>query len=213
MNNLAQQMDTLTSWEEAPESEPQWSSISKNVRNVENVFDLQPNGVSSVRNENCLPSNFSNPIIRFLQNRWQNSSQCDKWEEPECIAKSVRELSEKSSLLIGENGVDRFKKFIKLKKGWDGDEGKILDSQSVASFECFVGCCEEIIPEEPSIFLSNRGYLQLGWEDAGGNKIEVEFFPRMIQYFNEADGREIEVPIEKLNYAKKYIFSDGTDRV
>lgn len=157
-------------------------------------------------------SNASNSIVRLLQHVWSNPTKQNEWEL-DCITKSVRELSENSSFLIGKNGVKRFKKFTKLKRCWDGDEGKVLDSQSVASFECFVGCCRDIIPEEPSIFLSSRGYLQLGWEDAGGNKIEVEFFPRMIQYFNEADGREIEVPIEKLNYAKKYIFSDGTDRV
>ena len=117
--------------------------------------------------------------------------------------KPVDELSEDIIKIIGENGLQRFEQFKKYSEGWDFGIGKPLSSHSVASFKLFCKRLSEPIPvdsinspqDEPSLFLTREGNLQLGWEDKEGNKIEIEFFPNKIEYYIEALDDEGEVDL------------------
>lgn len=111
----------------------------------------------------------------------------------------VDELNEDTVKVIGENGLQRFEQFKKYSEGWDFGIGKPLSSHSVASFKLFCKHLSEPIPDEPSLFLTREGNLQLGWEDKEGNKIEIEFFPDKIEYYIEALDDEGEVDLTHIS--------------
>lgn len=99
-------------------------------------------------------------------------------------------LSENSKRVIGANGVQRFEEFKQYHDGWDYGRGKALSAYSVATFEEFLRQIPELAAIEPSLFLTTNGNLQLGWEDAEGNVVEVEFFPDRIEYYIESRNEE-----------------------
>lgn len=99
-------------------------------------------------------------------------------------------LSENSKRVIGENGVRRFEEFKKYHDGWDYGRGRALSAYSVATLEEFLRQMPELAMAEPSLFLTYNGNLQLGWEDAEGNAVEVEFFPDRIEYYLESRDEE-----------------------
>lgn len=111
----------------------------------------------------------------------------------------VDELNEDTVKIIGENGLQRFEQFKKYSEGWDFGIGKPLSFHSVASFKLFCKHLSEPIPDEPSLFLTREGNLQLGWEDKEGNKIEIEFFPNKIEYYIEALDDEGEVDLTHIS--------------
>jgi hypothetical protein len=111
----------------------------------------------------------------------------------EPLAKSVDELGEDIIKIIGENGIQRFEQFKKLTEGWEFGTEKPLSAHSIASFKLFSEQFSEPLPNEPSLFLTREGNLQLGWEDNDGNKIELEFFADKIEYYIEARDDEGEV--------------------
>ena len=110
-------------------------------------------------------------------------------------AESIDEPNEDIVKIIGENGIQRFEQFKKYSEGWDFGIGKPLSSYSVASFKLFCKHLSEPILDEPSLFLTREGNLQLGWEDKEGIKIEIEFFPNKIEYYIEALDDEGEVDL------------------
>ncbi len=102
------------------------------------------------------------------------------------LVKSANELGGDVIKIIGENGLRRFEQFKKYGEGWEFGTGKPLSSHSVESFKRFCERFSEPVPNEPSLFLTREGNLQLGWEDREANKIEFEFFPDKIEYYIEA---------------------------
>jgi hypothetical protein len=99
-------------------------------------------------------------------------------------------LSENSKRVIGENGVRRFEEFKQYHDGWDHGRGKPLSAHSVATLEEFLRQMPELATVEPSLFLTHNGNVQLGWEDAERNAVEVEFFPDRIEYYIESRDEE-----------------------
>lgn len=99
-------------------------------------------------------------------------------------------LSENSKRVIGENGVRRFEEFKKYHDGWDYGRGRALSAHSVATLEEFLRHLPGLAAVEPSLFLTYNGNLQLGWEDAEGNAVEVELFPDRIEYYFESRNEE-----------------------
>lgn len=140
------------------------------------------------RHEATLP-----PDIIIKLNKSGNPTDPSDWLLIE--AKSVDEPDEDIVKIIGENGIQRFEQFKKYSEGWDFGIGKSLSSYSVGSFKLFCKRLSEPILDEPSLFLTREGNLQLGWEDKGGNKIEIEFFPNKIEYYIEALDDEGEVDL------------------
>lgn len=106
--------------------------------------------------------------------------------ETNSLINSPNELGTNAIKIIGGNGLRRFEQFKEYDEGWEFGTGKPLSSDSIASFNLFCEQFSEPIPNEPSLFLTREGNLQLGWEDKEANKIEFEFFPDKIEYYIEA---------------------------
>ncbi len=113
----------------------------------------------------------------------------------EPIVESDDELGTSITKIIGQSGLQRLKQFRKYDEGWEFGTGKPLSSRSLASFKLFCEQLSEQIQNEPSLFLTREGNLQLGWEGKGGDKIEFEFFPDRIEYYIEVLDDEGEIAL------------------
>ena len=107
----------------------------------------------------------------------------------ELVIKRVDELGNTAKRVIGELGSARFTNFLNYRDGWDGGTAKRLSYVSVAVFESFLARYSDFATE-PSLFLTRNGNLKLGWEDASGSSIEVEFKPDSYSYFIEKNNEE-----------------------
>ncbi len=119
-----------------------------------------------------------------------------EWEFDEDRIKPTDSLSKKAIAIIGENGADRFEEFKQYKSGWDLGIGEPLSPQSIALLDTFINFYYDCFKTEPSLFLTNSGNLELGWEDKNGQEIELEFFPNKIEFYIESIGEEGEVIIQ-----------------
>lgn len=119
----------------------------------------------------------------------------------ELVIKRVDELGNTAKRAIGELGSARFTNFLNYKDGWDGGTAKRLSYESVAVFESFLAKYSEFATE-PSLFLTRNGNLKLGWEDASGSSIEIEFKPDSFSYFIEQNNEEGNI---KYSYIQKLI--------
>ena len=106
--------------------------------------------------------------------------------------KGTQSLSPKAVALIGQNGLRRFQEFSEYPKGWDGVDSKSLNPLSIASCDFFVNSLAQA-PQVPSIFMTRRGNLQLGWEAHDGSRIELEFLPNKIEYLIGDDEGTFEI--------------------
>jgi len=106
------------------------------------------------------------------------------------IIKPTDDLSKNVRDVLRKNGVKRFIELKQYKKGWDFGTGESMSSQSLAMMETFINLYPKLRENEPSIFLTRGGNLQLIWEDNDNNTIEIEFFPDRIEYYLES--KEIE---------------------
>jgi hypothetical protein len=85
-------------------------------------------------------------------------------------------LSKKSLATLGQHGVRRYEEFWSYPDGWDFGEGKALSTTSIELMDAFLRDCDGF-QGTPSVFLTRAGNLMLGWEDAQGEPIELEFGP------------------------------------
>lgn len=85
-----------------------------------------------------------------------------------------RELRARARAILGTNGVSRFEEFCSYRRGWDFGQGKALTRSSILRMEVFLKHYSTF-HREPSLFLTQRGNLMLGWEDESNNPIELEF--------------------------------------
>jgi hypothetical protein len=87
------------------------------------------------------------------------------------------ELSERTRQVIGENGVRRLESFSMYPAGWHQDGGgEPLSPDSVRRLDVFVSSAEfwsGLRP--PSVFFDKRGFPVLAWDDASGERLEIEF--------------------------------------
>ena len=100
------------------------------------------------------------------------------YEIAETIAQAHKTLISK----IGENAAERFSNMTEYHDNWGGNNEKCLSPYSVRTMCMFLDAVDKF-DTVPSIFLTNEGTLQLGWEDADGNEIEIDFLPDLIYYY------------------------------
>lgn len=132
----------------------------------------------------------------YLLNSSVSSSEAEN--KSKSIIMRVDRLGKATKEAIGEIGCRRFESFLKYDAGWDGGSAKQLSLESVAMIEIFIANFKDFITE-PSLFLTRKGNLKLGWEDATGGAIEVEFMPNSFQYYLENREEEGSTKISELN--------------
>lgn len=128
-------------------------------------------------------------IVRS-QDEWVSSASTinRKYEKME-FQVAASDLLSSSAKLLGKNSYERFKRFSEYPDGWGGGKGKSVSPQSVAALQSFLSD-GQAFSAEPSIFLRQDGNLQLAWEDAEGNAIELDFLPSRITFFHEKNEQE-----------------------
>lgn len=119
-------------------------------------------------------------------------------ESTSIVIMETEMLSDKSANIIGENGVRRFSNFKTYAPGWDLGGGEALSKSSTGTLEYFLSVYNSF-PDEPSLFLTPRGNLALGWEDLHDKTIELEFFSDKIEYFFESLNIEGSIVLNKLS--------------
>lgn len=141
--------------------------------------------VTQILFESDEPMSAADIAEQFLETRSFNTPQVElnRPRRPRLIAGA---LSNNSQRIIGENGVRRFEEFKRYAEGWDYGRGRPLSAHSVATLEAFLRQVPELAAQEPSLFLTHDGNLQLGWEDAAGGAVELEFFPDRVEYYIES---------------------------
>ena len=104
-------------------------------------------------------------------------------------------LSPAAQVVVGPEGVARFREFWSYSDGWDFGRGKALTALSVSRFERFIAYFKSFGETLPSLFLARDGSLVLAWEDSNGHRIEVEF-SRDILLFWAGDDSERSFSVE-----------------
>lgn len=95
-------------------------------------------------------------------------------------------VSEELQAIIGENGKHRFDEFKTYPEGWYGGKGKKLSKRSVFFLEQFVNYLPELKLFRPSLFMTLKGNLSIGFEDKKGDSVEIEFFSDKAEYYLES---------------------------
>lgn len=74
--------------------------------------------------------------------------------------------------------------------GWGAKTGKPLSPRAAEAFRRFLQ--EVAFPQgrQPSVFLTDRGGLELCWEDANQKSVQVEFTSQGIEFYQEATDEE-----------------------
>ena len=116
------------------------------------------------------------------------------------VSKPVDDLSPGAQAALGENGYVRFREFREYAAGWNLGRGRPLSTGSAATLELFLAEFSDF-DTRPSLFMTEAGNLELGWEDRTGRRIEIEFFPDRLAYFFESDdlGEEGEISVRALS--------------
>jgi hypothetical protein len=100
---------------------------------------------------------------------------------------------------LGPKGWGRIHHFLSYYEGGWGGGNPPLSPKVLSAFHRFlelvifpnVGTC-------PSVFLTDRGGLELCWEDVGGKSIQVEFFQDGIEYFRASLDEEAVVGFDQI---------------
>jgi hypothetical protein len=79
--------------------------------------------------------------------------------------------------------------------GW-GDNGRVLSPKALDAFFRFIE--EATFPTSPSVFLTDRGGIELSWEDAHGKSVQVEFTGTGAEFYKAATDEEDVVPFGDL---------------
>jgi hypothetical protein len=74
--------------------------------------------------------------------------------------------------------------------GWGAKTGKPLSPRAVEAFRRFLQAA--FFPKgcTPSVFLTDRGGLELCWEDANQKSVQVEFTSHGLEFYQEATDQE-----------------------
>jgi hypothetical protein len=93
---------------------------------------------------------------------------------------------------LGAKGWGRLYQFRRLYgDGWGEGRQQALSPRAVEALHRFLEAVE--FPAKgrpPSLFLTDHGGLELCWEDAAGQAVQVEFGPAGVEYFRAAKGAE-----------------------
>lgn len=74
--------------------------------------------------------------------------------------------------------------------GWGANIGKPLSPRAVEAFRRFLQVAAFPPGAQPSVFLTDRGGLELCWEDANQKSVQVEFTSQGIEFYCEAADEE-----------------------
>lgn len=111
------------------------------------------------------------------------------------------QLSKRTAAVLGKHGQSRLAEFREYPPGWDDGIGKPFDEVSLSVLEYFLTAYDRFdVP--PSIFFSREGNVILGWEDASGGVIELEFTRSGIEFYVECAGAEGEVALDAESLAR-----------
>ena len=100
---------------------------------------------------------------------------------------------------LGSRGWGRLHHFRHYyQPGWGEGHGRQLSPRSLEGFFRFLAAAEFPAGKVPSIFLTDRGGLELAWEDADGKAVQVEFTPQGAEYYIAGKDAEGEAPVEAL---------------
>jgi hypothetical protein len=108
---------------------------------------------------------------------------------------------EKEELLLNKLGargwgrVHHFRNYYM--SGW-GDNGRVLSPKALESFYRFLRNAD-FHGSTPSVFLTDRGGLELCWEDRNGHSIQVEFTATGAEFYRAANEQEGFVPLEAIS--------------
>ena len=96
---------------------------------------------------------------------------------------------------LGPKGWGRLYSFRRFySSGWGGGSGKPLSPRALETFYRFLETATFPGTTKPSIFLTDKGYIELCWEDAGGKAVQLEFRRHEIEFYVESRGTEGSLP-------------------
>lgn len=116
---------------------------------------------------------------------WLSATKSFSATEYELYFVETETLGFQTKQVLGSNATKRFELFKQYKSGWDVGRGLPLSPRSVAVMESFISFFSDF-KQEPSLFLTLEGNLQLVWEDKDNRPIEIEFFSDRIEYYIES---------------------------
>jgi hypothetical protein len=100
---------------------------------------------------------------------------------------------------LGSRGWGRLHHFRHYyQPGWGEGHGRQLSPRALEGFFRFLAAAEFPAGQVPSLFLTDRGGLELAWEDADGKPVQVEFTPQGAEFYIAATETEGEAPAEAL---------------
>jgi hypothetical protein len=147
------------------------------------------------------------PVRGIAEPNYQECEVFDTSEiAPGAYIKPVDDLTTLVKDKLGENGVSRFYEFRDYSDGWCMGTGKKISHQSIAQLERFVRLAQDYLPDEPSIFISEEGILQLQWEDTDDLDIEICFGPEQFEYFLESSDEEGIIPSKNISELLNKLF-------
>jgi hypothetical protein len=74
--------------------------------------------------------------------------------------------------------------------GWGAKPGKPLSPRAVEAFRRFLQEASFPKGRQPSVFLTDRGGLELCWEDEKNKSVQVEFTSQGIEFYQEATDQD-----------------------
>ena len=79
--------------------------------------------------------------------------------------------------------------------GWGEGRGSQLSPRALEGFFRFLAAAQFPAGKVPSVFLTDRGGVELAWEDANGQAVQVEFTPQGAEFYVAATEAEGQVPV------------------
>ncbi|SRR6266571_6808613 len=124
------------------------------------------------------------------------------------LTEDLRELSEPASIRrpapdelareelllrkLGPRGWGRVHHFRNYyESGWGEHAGRVLSPMALEAFFRFLASTSFPTGKTaPSVFLTDRGGVELCWENAAGRSVQVEFTREGVEFYDETTGEE-----------------------
>jgi hypothetical protein len=98
---------------------------------------------------------------------------------------------------LGSKGWGRVHHFRSLYASSWGGNGRVLSPKALDAFFRFL-LDAEYLSASPSVLLTDRGGIELCWEDRQGKSVQVEFTATGAEFFHSATEEEGVVPFDSL---------------
>jgi len=99
-----------------------------------------------------------------------------------------KKVYERILKVMGIEAVDRLKRFQSIKNKTI-DNQRPLNNLSTKQLDYFLSLYDQFITT-PSLFMTSNGYLQIMFNSAQGETIEMDFYGEMVIIYTEETGRE-----------------------